>query len=142
MAADFHLRASVRGLRVSLLVLVLACSTPEPEEGYYGLRLLNGVPVPYVDSLGCCTYSGGFLRLANAGYDLRIYFQNRQNFLVDTAFETGSYRVRGDSLVFDPRSANYPLSLYGAVRHRDTIHLRLGGDGPGAPDQFEARFWR
>ena len=127
---------------LSLLILGLACSDPEPEEGLYRLRVLNDVPVPYVDTLGCCIYTGGFLRLASSQYDVRIYFRNRQNLLVDTAFETGQYRLRQDSLVFEPSSANYPLSLFGAVRDRDTIRLRMGGDGPGASDQFDARFWR
>ena len=127
---------------LSLFALGLACSAPEPEEGLYRLRVLNDVPVPYVDSLGCCIYTGGFLRLASREYDLRIFFQNRQNLLVDTAFETGHYRLRQDSLVFEPSSANYPLNLFGAVRDRDSIRLRMGGNGPGATDQFDARFWR
>ena len=128
---------------LSLLLAVaawLGCSDTAPEDGFYRLRELNQTPVPYTDTLGCCIYSGGYLRLGGADYDVRIYFQNKQNFLSDTAFEVGSYRVQGDSLTFTPQSANYPLSLYGAVRQKDTISLWLGGDGPGASDQFHALF--
>ena len=62
--------------------------------------------------------------------------------LVDTAFERGTYTARGDSLAFIPLQGNYPLSLSGAVRQRDTLRLALGGDGPGASDQFPAVFIR
>lgn len=130
---------------LSLLLAVaawLACSESAPEDGFYRLRELNHTAVPYDDTLGCCIYSGGYLRLGGTDYEMRIYFQNKQNFLSDTAFELGSYRSNGDSLAFTPRSANYPLRLYGAVRDADTISLRLGGNGPGAPDQFHALFRR
>jgi hypothetical protein len=128
--------------RVLLLVGGLACSASSPEEGYYRLRTLNDVHVPYDDTQGCCIYTGGFLRLDNTEYDVSIYFQNRNNSLVDTAFENGSYRIRGDTILFDPVGGNFPLSLFGAARSGDTIQLRLGGDDPGAADQFDALFKR
>ena len=121
----------------------LACgSSTEPAEGSYRLRSLRDTPLPYVDTLGCCTYTGGRLELGGSAYDVRLYFQNNPNALVDTAVERGRYTVHGDSLSFAPTQANYPLSLYGAVRQRDTIRLALGGDGPGAADQFPAVFIR
>ncbi|MBK7924047.1 MAG: hypothetical protein IPJ95_10525 [Gemmatimonadetes bacterium] len=134
-----------RDRRMGLLCLAagLACgSSTEPEEGTYRLHSLRHTPVPYVDTLGCCTYTGGRLALDAQDYDLRLYFQNNTNALVDTAFERGTYTARGDSLAFTPLQGNYPLSLSGAVRQRDTLRLALGGDGPGASDQFPAVFIR
>ncbi len=134
-----------RHLPVGLLALAagIACgSSTGPQEGTYQLQSLRGTALPYVDTLGCCTYTGGRLELDGQEYDLRLYFQNNTNALVDTAFERGTYAADGDSLAFTPLQANYPLSLYGAVRQRDTIRLALGGDGPGAPDQFPAMFVR
>lgn len=128
--------------RVLLLAVGLACSASSPEDGYYRLRTLKGVPVPFDDTQGCCIYTGGFLRLGDMEYDASIFFQNRNNSLVDTAFENGGYRLRGDSIRFDPAGGNFPLSLFGAARSGDTVHLFLGGDGPGAADQFDAIFVR
>ncbi len=136
---------SALALQLSLLIglaVWLACSESAPESGMYRLRRLNQTAVPYDDTLGCCIYTGGYLRLADADYDVRIFFQNRNNLIIDTVFEVGSYRLFGDSLAFTPRSGNFPLSLYGAVRQGDTISLWLGGDGPGASDQFRADFSR
>jgi hypothetical protein len=124
------------------LTCLLACSESEPEEGRYQLRELRHTPVPYVDTLGCCTYTGGYLRLSQAEYDIRIYFHNRQSLVSDTAFETGSYYVRGDSLVFRPAQGNQPFALFHGTRSADTITVLLGGDGPGAQDQWPSRWVR
>lgn len=132
-----------RAAGLAALFAALGCADGEsPEDGRYDLRTLFGEPVPYVDTLGCCIYTGGHLRLESAEYDLRLYFQNKNNQLVDTAFETGEYTLHGGALGFTPRSANFPLSLFGATLSHDTIRLSLGGDGPGAADQFPAVFVR
>jgi hypothetical protein len=127
---------------VILLALLAACGDQGPGATVYRLRQLNDAPVPYVDTLGCCTYLGGNLRLDNGDYDARLWFQNRLNGLSDTAIELGNYRVSADSLFFTPTTANLALSLYGATRSGDTLRLKLGGNGPGAVDQFSALFVR
>lgn len=125
-----------------VLVLLAACGDQGPGATVYQLRQLNDAPVPYVDTLGCCVYDGGNLRLDDDAYNVHIWFHNQGNALSDTAFEVGGYQLSGDSLFFTPTSANVPLSLYGATRSGDTVRLKLGGDGPGAVDQFSALFTR
>jgi hypothetical protein len=127
---------------VILLALLAACGDQGPGATVYQLRQLNDAPVPYVDTLGCCIYQGANLRLDNGDYDARLWFQNRLNGLSDTAIEVGNYRVSADSLFFTPTTATVPLSLYGATRSGDTLRLKLGGNGPGAVDQFSAVFVR
>ncbi|MDZ4863933.1 MAG: hypothetical protein SGJ01_10855 [Gemmatimonadota bacterium] len=123
---------------VALLALLAACGDQGPGATVYQLRQLNNASVPYVDTLGCCIYQGASLRLDNGDYDARLWFQNRLNGLSDTVVELGNYRVSADSLCFTPTTASLPLSLYGATRSGDTIRLKLGGNGPGAIDQFSA----
>jgi hypothetical protein len=127
---------------VILVALLCACGDQGPGATVYRLRQLNDAPVPYVDTLGCCIYQGANLRLDDGDYDARLWFQNRFNGLGDTVVELGTYRVSADSLFFTLTTANFPLSLYGATRSGDTLRLKLGGNGPGAVDQFSALFLR
>ncbi len=120
----------------------MACSSTAPAEaGVYRLRRRRDTTLPYVDTLGCCTYRA-LLRLDGEDYEARIFFLNPPNTTTLEAFELGRYHRRGDSLDFVPASGNFPLSLYRAHLQADTIRLSLGGDGPGAADQYPAVFWR
>jgi hypothetical protein len=113
---------------------------PSSVEGTYRLVELNGQALPYDHALGCCVYSAGRLTLHSGRYEASLTFQNKNNHGVFTVAEQGSYTVRGTSIEFVRISADYPFSLYDAHLEGSSIRLRLGGDGPGAADQFRALF--
>lgn len=137
--------AGVPVLRLHLLfavIVLMACSAPSPVEGTYRLERLNDQPLPYADTLGCCTYSSGFLRLDDGTYEVRQFYLSPPDLTTLEAFEVGRYTVSGNRLQFLPTTGSAAFNLFGAAVQTDTIRLLLGGDGPGAADQFRAMFWR
>lgn len=130
-----------------VIVAGLACGDatgPESVEGNYALRTLNGEPLPYDnDMLGCCFYLSGALRLASDEYRISITARNFGGTDPFTVTEWGRYQVTGAAVTFAADSFDFvPLLLSPATVVGDTIALGLGGEGPGAPDQFQARFVR
>jgi hypothetical protein len=130
-------------------VLLLACSSdpgsPGPTMGRYTLRQLNGSPLPYDHGgLGCCIYRSGELGLLGGEYEAAITAENRNNGLVFTVREWGTYVPRlGSRIAFATDSfAIQPLILDTARVAADTIRVGFGGEGPGSPDQFQALFVR
>lgn len=115
---------------------------PSSVEGTYRLLELNGRSLPYDDVVGCCIYSAGSLALQSGRYEASMTFQNRNNQRVSTVGEQGSYSLSGASLEFVRTSGDVPLALYDAHLEGSGIRLMLGGDGPGAADQFRALFNR
>jgi len=100
------------------------------------------VSLPYDHVIGCCIYSAGSLALHSGRYEASITVQNKNNQAVFTVAEQGSYSLGGTSIEFVRTSGDFPLSLYDAHLEGSSIRLMLGGDGPGAADQFRALFSR
>jgi hypothetical protein len=113
-------------------------------EGQYTLRQLNATPLPYDhEGLGCCTYLSGTLDLEDGEYRMSITARNRNNGLVFSPTEWGDYALRGTSVTFAPDSfAVQGFLLDVGTASGDSIRVALGGEGPGAPDQFQALFVR
>ena len=113
-------------------------------EGRYTLRTLNGSSLPYDhEGLGCCWYLAGTLTLTASMYTADITAQNFAGTEPFTATDWGTYTVEGAVLTFVSDSFDLaPLLLSPASVTGDVIELGLGGEGPGAPDQFLARFVR
>lgn len=109
-------------------------------EGTYQLVALNGEPLPYDDALGCCIYTAGDLTLDGGRYEASVMAQNKNNGVVFTVTERGGYDVDGSGIVLDPSEDGQRLALYDVRVDGDTITLFLGGDGPGAEDQYHGRF--
>jgi len=132
-------------LAVLAVLTGLACgdSAPGGIEGSYALSMLNGEPLPYDHVLGCCVYLSGGLELSAGHYAMDITFRNRGGTEPFTVTEWGGYAAGGASLTFVADSFDFaPLLLSPATVAGDTIALGLGGEAPGAPDQFRARFVR
>ena len=136
---------------VCLASLALGCllgcgggsTGPSTVEGTYRLVELNGQVLPYDHVIGCCIYTDGSLLLRSEGYEASITFRNKNTQSVFTVGERGTYSVSGESIAFGPISGdNLPLSLYGGQVDGRSIRVMLGGDGPGAADQFRALFTR
>jgi hypothetical protein len=132
---------------VVALGVVLACadaSAPGSVEGSYALESLNGSPLPYDnDGLGCCVYLAGSLALGPSDYAISITARNVADIDPFTVTEWGTYARSGTTLTFAPDSFDLvPLLLSPATTSDDEVALGLGGEGPGAPDQFHARFVR
>ena len=127
-------------------VILACCSTPTGQDevvGRYRLVSLEGFSLPYQPTFGCCIYTGGSLVLESESYEMGISATNRNNFLEFTATEIGTYRFEGDgALTFTPTGGDQPLFLHGARFSAGVITLDIGGDGPGADDQFRAVFNR
>jgi hypothetical protein len=135
----------MRRLPVWLLAGVfLGCnggSGPSSTDGNYRLISLRGTPLPYTDVQGCCTYESGGLELREGDYTVNLRVHNDVNQQTSLAYEAGRYRRDGDSIRFNPLSANITWFLLGqATVVQDTVRLSLGGEGPGAPDAFPAVF--
>ena len=137
----------MRALPVPLLLFLAACSggptSPDLVIGSYTLRQLNGALLPYDhEGLGCCTYLAGELRLTGRDYQASITAQNRNNQLIFTLVEWGTYAPRSGSRIAFTRDsfAIQPLGLDTARVAGDTIRVGFGGEGPGSPDQFQALF--
>ena len=136
--------------RAYLVAIIAGClgacgsnpAGPGSVEGTYRLAELNGQSLPYDHVPGCCIYTGGSLVLHSERYEASITFQNKNNQGVFTVGEQGSYSLGRTSIEFRPANADYPLSLYDAHLEDSSIRLFLGGDGPGAADQFRAFFQR
>jgi hypothetical protein len=125
----------------------LACGDdggPGSVEGTYALQTLNGEPLPYDnDGLGCCWYLAGALSLDAGQYTISITAQNFGDADPFTVTEWGAYVSSDAALTFAPDSFDLlPLLLSPGTVSDDAIALGLGGEGPGAPDQFQARFVR
>ena len=139
-----------RGAAVTLAILaaLAGCgddaSGPGAIEGDYDLRGLNEEPLPYDhDGLGCCTYLSGGLVLDGPDYTASLTARNRNNGLVFTAMEWGTYARRGSSLTFELDSVVVaPLLLDAGTISGDTLRVAFGGEGPGSPDQFRAIYVR
>ena len=132
---------------VLCLVAGLACGDdggPGSVEGNYLLQTLNGEPLPYDnDGLGCCSYLAGALILDAGEYTIGITARNFGDTDRFTVTEWGTYATNGTTLTFAPDSFDLvPLLLSPGTISDGTIVLGLGGEGPGAPDQFQAAFVR
>lgn len=129
------------------LALAFGCSDvdgPSTLDGEYMLSQLNGATLPYDhEGLGCCTYLDGRLELGDSHYNAWISARNRNTSVVFTASEQGTFEQNGNTITFTRVSFHeQPLLLSSGTILEGVITLRLGGDGPGAPDQFEAVFVR
>lgn len=115
---------------------------PVPAPGRYLLATLNEAALPYDhEGLGCCTYLSGELVLERSKYTASITARNRNTGLVFTASEWGAWTAQGLELSFAPEGyAVAPLGLDAGVAGGGEIRLTFGGEGPGSPDQFRARF--
>ena len=136
-----------RFLGVLVVVAGLSCSDaadPDSIEGTYGLSTLNGEPLPYDnDGFGCCWYLAGTLTLVDGEYTIGITARNVGGTDPFTVTEWGAYASSDAMLTFAPDSFDLvALLLSPATISGDTVALGLGGEGPGAPDQFQARFVR
>jgi hypothetical protein len=142
-----QLSARLAGV-IAALVVLHACgsdgSGPNGVEGNYVLRQLNQAPLPYDhEGLGCCTYLSGTLELDGGRYAAAITARNRNNGLVFTAKEWGSYTRSGSSLTFAWDSIDVAGLLFDAgTISGDSLRLAFGGEGPGSPDQFHAVYLR
>ena len=133
-----------RKLAVAPLLLgSLACgadsTSPADLEGTYQLVELNAQPLPY-NPAGCCVYTAGSLSLEEMSYEIAIAVRNKTNGMVGTFGEQGSYLIQGAAIEFRPNGDDAPLHLFDAIVENNTIRLALGGDSPGAADQFRAVF--
>ena len=115
---------------------------PSSVEGSYRLVELNGQGLPYDHLIGCCIYSAGSLALQSERYEASITFENKNHHGVSTAAEQGSYSLSGTSIKFVRTAGDFPLSLHNAHVEGSSIRVMLGGNGPGAADQFRAVFSR
>jgi hypothetical protein len=148
-SAPLGRRLMPRGIGVAAALLVLSgCgndgSGPSRIEGTYALRQLNQSPLPYDhEGLGCCVYLSGTLELDEGRYAAALTAQNRNNDLVFTASEWGSYTRSGSAVTFAWDSIDVAgLLLDAGTISGDSIRLVFGGEGPGSPDQFEAVYLR
>ena len=146
MAIRLHSRAGTL-LAVGCLLIAASCDNatgPDAVEGTYTLVSLNGSALPYDnDGLGCCWYQAGALVLADAHYAASITARNFSGSDPFTATEWGRYTHAGDSLTFARDSFDVAaLLLSPATVEGNVVELGLGGEGPGSPDQFLARFVR
>jgi len=126
-----------------LAACVLACAdstSPVDVIGVYQLMELNGEPLPYDDQPGCCVYTHGELTITADGYEFAIGARNKNNGMVWTSTEFGTYSISGNSINFTWSGGDFHHRLYGAQIDGATITLYLGGDAPGAADQFRAVF--
>lgn len=118
---------------------------PETIDGRYTLRQLNGVPLPYDhEGLGCCTYLNGTMDLDGGGYEVSLTARNRNNGLVFTVMEWGTYARPASSRITFARDsfAIQPFLFDVAMVSDDSLRVAFGGEGPGSPDQFQALFVR
>lgn len=137
-----------RGVLAAALALAAACGGdgigPQDLAGTYALRGMNNQPLPYDhEGLGCCTYLNGELMLDADSYLMAITAQNRINGLVFTIREWGAYSWTKPSLTFARDTFEIaPFLLDVATVSGDSIHVALGGEGPGSPDQVRSLFVR
>jgi hypothetical protein len=115
---------------------------PATITGRYVLTTLNETALPYDhEGLGCCTYLSGELLLEAGDYTASITARNRNTGLVFVASEWGAWSARGLVLSFTPQGfAAAPLGLDAGAAGDGEIRLTFGGEGPGSPDQFRAKF--
>lgn len=124
-----------------LLIGLCACGDgATAPQGTYHLIALKEQPLPYDDPLGCCVYTGGTLVLEAGNYEIAITFRNKNSSIVSTFREQGSYHLTGTDVEFQPTGGDAPMHLYNARLEGDVIRLAMGGDGPGAADQYSAVF--
>jgi hypothetical protein len=134
--------------RAYVIAIIASClgacggnpTEPSSVEGTYRLAELNGQSVPYDHMPGCCVYTAGSLALRSGQYEASLTFRNKNNQGAFTVGEQGSYSPGGTSIEFRRTGGDYPFSLYDAHLDGSSVRLFLGGDGPGAADQFRALF--
>jgi hypothetical protein len=138
----FREAITVRRLARSLILcMVTACADGiVAPQGTYHLVMLNDQGLPYDDTLGCCIYVSGSLDMQATQYDVGITLRNKNNGIEATVREQGTFVVDGAAIAFQPTAGDVAMHLYGAVVEGNTISLALGGNGPGAADQFSALF--
>jgi hypothetical protein len=130
----------IPGIAASV-VSCAATTGPADIEGVYQLVELNGESLPYDDQpYGCCIYTDGSLTIEPDRYEISVGFRNKNNGMVGTSTEFGTYSVNGRFMTFDWGGGDFHHHLYDAQIDGATITLYLGGDGPGAADQFRAMF--
>ena len=117
---------------------------PEPVPSTYVLQSLNESALPYDhEGLGCCTYLSGELRLQDGHYTISLTARNRNTGLTFTVSEWGIYALDLPEISFTPEGYQVqPLLLDVGIAADPVIRVKLGGEGPGSPDQFRAIFVR
>jgi hypothetical protein len=136
------------GRRTGALIFLFLCGAcggdgtgPQGVSGFFRLTHLRGVPVPYLDPLGCCVYESGSLELDEFDYTITTIARNKADTAHFSVFESGRFSKSGDSLHFTAETGNLiDFHLGHATLVNDTIRLSLGGEGPGEPDAFPAVF--
>ena len=126
-------------------ILFAGCGTGPSEPGgdrEFILESLNESSLPYDhEGLGCCIYLGGSLQLQGNDYTVSITARNRNNNLVFTVREWGSFTEAAAQVTFVPEGFEIqPLLLDVATVANGRIRVSFGGEGPGSPDQFRAVF--
>lgn len=127
----------------SVLVALTACgdATGPVPQGTYVLAQLNGASLPYNHEVGCCIYLGGQIDLTVDHYAASIVARNRSTNTVFTVGEEGSYTQQGAVITFVMEHfTGQPLLMSTATVNGNVMRLAFGGEGPGSPDQFAARF--
>lgn len=138
----------MRVVALLLLTVLPACGDaggPDGFEGTYQLVSLDLLPLPYDHALGCCIYTSGSMTLGASSYTVAITFQNKNNGMVAMVNENGTYSVNAANaaaLVFQRTGGTFTAHLFNALVSGRTISVQLGGNGPGAADQFAAAFRR
>jgi hypothetical protein len=137
--------ATRRILGSAMIAAVLAgCGStqPGPVAEVYTLEALNESALPYDhQGLGCCTYLSGGLQLRDGEYAASITARNRNTQAVFTAIEWGKYTQQLSTVTFVRDSfAVQPLLLDVGTLSGAGLLVAFGGEGPGSPDQFHARF--
>jgi len=132
-----------RILVVAALATACSESTAVPTvEGTFGLTALNGQPLPYDDSLGCCVYLAGRMSFARDRFDILITSRTKFNQQIADVTGAGIFKQHASALTFQQDVGDAPFLLFDGHVSADTIRVALGGEGPGAPDQFHAIFVR
>jgi hypothetical protein len=131
-----------RMLAVATLTTACSDSTAPTVEGAFGLTALNAQPLPYDDSLGCCVYLAGRMSFARDRFEIVITSRTKFNQQIADATGAGIFNQHGSALTFQQDAGDVPFLLADGQISADTIRVALGGEGPGAPDQFHAIFVR
>ena len=111
-------------------------------EGTYTLVQLGGKSLP-ADVWGCCVTLSGSLRLEAGHYNLSDTQRNKNNGIQFTVTEQGTYSISGTTITFVRTGGDpFPFLLAPGTISGRTITVKMGGEGPGSPDQQEAVYRR
>ncbi len=111
-------------------------------EGTYTLVQLGGKSLP-ADVWGCCVTLSGSLRLEDGRYDISDTQRNKNNGIQFTVTEQGTYSIAGTTITFVRTGGDpFPFLLAPGTVSGRIITVKMGGEGPGSPDQQEAVYRR